>query len=65
MKEKTIVFLLTMNITMGIYILRLPTRSSFAPGGELFIPLWVFTIWLLGSLIKEEMNEERNVDNGR
>lgn len=58
MKEKLIVALFTINITLLIYIMELPHRPNFAPGGELAVPVLVFLFWLIGHEIKQ--NESRH-----
>ena len=61
MYEKIIVSLITIIITLVRYIQLLPTRQSMMPGGELFIPLWVFILWALGH---EFLHEIRRADKG-
>lgn len=55
MKEKLIVALFTINITLLIYILELPNRPTYAPGGEMFIPVFIFFAWLIGHEIRKEL----------
>lgn len=61
MYEKIIVSLITIIVTMGKYIQMLPYRDTLSPGGELFIPLWVFILWALGH---EFLHEIRRADKG-
>ena len=64
MKEKIIVALATLKITLLLYILELPNRVNYMPGGEAFLPLLVFLIWLIGHGVKKELEEDRKVGKG-
>lgn len=55
MKEKIIVGLLTVIITMAQYIMALPNRETMMPGGEIFNFLWVLIIWYVGREFKREV----------
>ena len=57
MKEKIIVALLTVILTMAQYIMALPHRTTMMPGGELFNFLWVFIIWYVGHEFKKEVEK--------
>ncbi|EKU93387.1 Uncharacterised protein [Alloiococcus otitis] len=57
MKEKIIVALATLNVTLMWYIFELPHRPNYAPGGEFAVPLLVFLFWLIGHEIQQ--NEKR------
>lgn len=57
MQEKLIVALGTMCITMGIYIVNLPTRGHLAPGLEIVIPFFVLMFWAVGHVIKHEIDQ--------
>ena len=57
MKEKIIVALLTVILTMAQYIMALPHRTTMMPGGELFNFLWVLIIWYVGHEFKKEVEK--------
>lgn len=58
MKEKLIVALATLNITLLIYIGELPHRVNLRPGGEIFIPLVVLAGWWIGHSALKEVRED-------
>lgn len=61
MYEKIIVTLMTIIITMVRYIQMIPVRGHLKPGGEMFIPLWVFVLWVVGH---EFLMEVRRAERG-
>lgn len=59
MKEKIIVALATINLTLLVYIWELPNRVNLRPGGEIFIPLYVLVIWYIGHEMQKQIREDK------
>lgn len=59
MKEKLIVAMATLNITLLIYIGELPHRANLRPGGEIFIPLTVLAFWYIGHEVQKEVRKDK------
>lgn len=59
MKEKLIVALASINIALLIYISQLPSRVNYMPGGEIFIPAFVFAFWAVGHSFQKALKEAR------
>ena len=49
---KIIVALSTIIATLLTYIAQIPARGSMMPGGELFIPFYMFMVWMVGHEVK-------------
>lgn len=55
---KIIVALSTIIVTLLTYIAQIPARGSMMPGGELFIPFYMFMVWMVG----HEVQKGKKVD---
>lgn len=55
---KIIVALTTIIATLLTYIAQIPARRSMMPGGELFIPFYMFMVWMVG----HEVQKGKKVD---
>lgn len=55
---KIIVALTTIIATLLTYIAQIPARETMMPGGELFIPFYMFMVWMVG----HEVYKGRKVD---
>lgn len=49
---KIIVALSTIIATLLTYIAQIPARETMMPGGEIFIPFYVFMVWMIGHEVK-------------
>lgn len=58
MYMKIIVALTTIIATLLTYIAQIPARGSMMPGGELFIPFYMFMVWMVG----HEVQKGKKVD---
>ena len=55
---KIIVALSTIIATLLTYIAQIPARETMMPGGEIFIPFYMFMVWMVG----HEVQKGRKVD---
>lgn len=50
---KIIVALTTIIGTMAVYISQIPVRESMMPGGEIFIPVYMLLVWMVGHEVQK------------
>nr|DAJ26474.1 MAG TPA: hypothetical protein [Caudoviricetes sp.] len=53
MYVKIIVALTTIIGTMAVYISQIPVRESMMPGGEIFIPVYMLLVWMVGHEVQK------------
>ncbi|WP_181503559.1 hypothetical protein [Dolosigranulum pigrum] len=53
MQIKIIVALLTIIGTLLTYIAQIPARGSMMPGGEIFIPVYMLLVWMVGHEVQK------------
>jgi len=53
MAVKIIVGLITLIITLLTYIAQIPARGSMMPGGEIFIPVYMLLVWMVGHEVQK------------
>lgn len=53
MQIKIIVALLTIIGTLLTYIAQIPVRESMMPGGEIFIPVYMLLVWMVGHEVQK------------
>lgn len=51
---KIIVALTTIIATLLTYIAQIPARETMMPGGELFIPFYMFMLWMVGHEVQKQ-----------
>lgn len=53
MQIKIIVALLTIIGTLLTYIAQIPARGSMMPGGEIFFPVYMLLVWMVGHEVQK------------
>lgn len=53
MAVKIIVGLITLIVTLLTYIAQIPVRESMMPGGEIFFPVYMLLVWMVGHEVQK------------